>query len=341
MGSASVRIFQLVIAGAAAAGVPPPALVAAAGLEPAALADPDGRLPRALETRIWQEAARLAGDDAFGLHLAERNAAPGFGALGYALRSSATLGDAYARLIRFVRVAVQGPVLSLELDGPLARLRHTPPAAPPPPSRHGVEYLVATLVEMARQGVDREFRPRAVSFRHAAPAHLDEHHRVLGPRVQFGADRDELVIERARLARPQREAEPALASVLDGHLASQLAALPTDDDAGFLDRARAALAAELDGGEGEPALGAVAARLHMSRRSLQRRLQVEGSSLSALLDRLRAELAVQALGDARESIGEVAFRLGFADVTTFHRAFKRWTGVTPATYRRDRSAAAR
>ena len=73
----------------------------------------------------------------------------------------------------------------------------------------------------------------------------------------------------------------------------------------------------------------------MSPRSLQRRLQQEGSSLSAVLDRLRADLAVRYLGETRESIGEVAFRLGFSDPTTFHRAFRRWTGQTPAEYRRD------
>src|SRR5262245_58421573 len=182
MGSVSVRVFQLVTGGAAAAGVGPVELLAAAGIDPAALVDPDGRLSRALEARRWQA-----------------------------------------------------------------------------------------------------------------------------------------------------RAEPALAQLLDQQLAAQLAALPAEE-ASFLDRIRSALFAELD--RGEPTLEAIAARLRMSPRTLQRRLREEGSSLSAVLDRLRAELALRYLGEPRTSIGEVAFRLGFSDPTTFHRAFRRWTGQTPAEYRR-------
>lgn len=334
MGTVSVQVFQLVAWGAGAAGASPPELLAAAGIDPAALADPDGRLPRALEARLWQEAARLTGDELFGLHLAERVPPDRFGALGFAARSSATLGDAYERLARFVRIVVHGPTLTVEIERSAARVRHTPPRTPPPPSRHSIEFLMATLVIMGRRN-DPAFVPRAVHLRHAAPARLDEHRRVLGPAVRFDAAHDELVVDPARLAHPQLHAEPALARILDQHLASQLSALPADD-AGLLERTRSALFAELD--RGEPTLEAIAARLRMSPRSLQRRLQQEGSSLSAVLDRLRADLALRFLGEAGPSIGEVAFRLGFSDATTFHRAFRRWTGQTPAEFRRARGA---
>jgi AraC-like DNA-binding protein len=335
MGTVSVQVFQLVAAGAGAAGVAPPVLLAAAGVDPGALADPDGRLPRTLEARLWQEAARLTGDEAFGLHLAERSEAAGFGALGFAVRSSATLGEAYARVMRFVRVVVSGPTLTLASDRRVARIRHAPPRTPPPPSRYAIEFLLATLVVVARRNGETAFVPRAASFRHAAPARLDEHRRMFGPGLRFSADEDELVIERERLDRPQAHAEPALAGVLDRQLAAQLADLPAED-ASFLDRTRGALCAELE--HGEPTVEAIAARLHMSPRSLQRRLQQEGSSLSSVLDRLRADLAVRYLEEARVAIGEVAFRLGFSDATTFHRAFRRWTGQTPAEYRRGRAA---
>lgn len=331
MGGVSVKVFQLVAGGAAAAGVDLAELMGAAGVDPATLADAEGRLPRALEARMWQEAARLAGDEAFGLHLAERTYADGFGALGFATRSSATLGEAYARVIRFVRVVAHGPTLSLEIDRTVARIRHVPPRSPPPPSRHAIEFLVTMLVILARRGVDPAFAPRAIGFRHAAPARLEEHRRVLGPSLRWGAEHDELVVDRGQLERRQQQAEPALAGVLDQHLAAQLATLP-DEEPGFLDRIRGALLAELD--RGEPRIEAIAARLRMSPRSLQRRLQQEGSSLSAELDRLRADLALRYLGETSESIGEVAFRLGFSDATTFHRAFRRWTGQTPAEYRR-------
>ncbi len=330
MSDVSVKVFRAIVAGAAAAGIAPPELLAAARIDPADLDDDDGHLPQPAEARLWREAVRLTGDDCFGLHLSERIAVDTYGALGFAVRSSATLGEAYDRVARYLRLLVRGPVFAIVIDGDAAHLRHVPPRGFTP-SRHAVEMLAGNLVMLARRGVDARFAPRSVRFRHEAPARTAEHRRLFGPDVRFGEAHDEVVIDRSSLARPQLEAEPALGAVLDRHLGALLSALP--EDGSFLHRVRSALAAELC--RGEPALPALAARLGMSPRSLQRRLQQEGSSLSVLLDALRADLAGRYLSESQESISEVAFLLGFSEVSTFHRAFKRWTGVTPAAYRRE------
>jgi AraC-like DNA-binding protein len=329
----SAKVVRLIAAGAAAGGVDPDALSRAAGVDASVLADPDGRVPRSVEARCWLEAARLTGDDCFGLHLSETLPVDGLGPIGFAVRSSATVGDAYERVIRYLRLLAQGPVLRLSQEGAAARLWHVPPEGFSPP-RHAVEFLIANLVVLVRHGVSPDFAPRAVRFRHAAPASTAEHRRLLGPTVEFEAEQDELVIDRAVLSARQIHAEPALSEILDQHLSALAAALPPDGS--FLERARAALAAEV--GRREPTLESIAGRLRMSPRSLQRRLQQEGTSLTALLDRVRQDLAVYHLGESRESIAEVAFLLGFSEVSTFHRAFKRWTGVTPAAYRRGGAA---
>jgi AraC-like DNA-binding protein len=87
--------------------------------------------------------------------------------------------------------------------------------------------------------------------------------------------------------------------------------------------------------DGEPALGAVAAKLHMSPRSLQRRLRDEGTSFARVLSGLRHDLALRHLRNPQITIGDVAFLLGFSEVSAFHRAFKRWTGRTPAEHLRS------
>ena len=79
----------------------------------------------------------------------------------------------------------------------------------------------------------------------------------------------------------------------------------------------------------------IAEKLHMSPRSLQRRLHSEGTSFAELLSELRRDLALRYLRDQRIAIAEVGFLLGFLDVSAFHRAFKRWTGSTPAEYQRS------
>lgn len=326
----SVKIFQLILVGATARGVDPRALLAAAGVSGTDLTDPDGRLPRTAELRMWTEAARLADDECFGLHLSERLTADGMGPLGFAARSSATLGEAYQRVGRFLRLLVHGPVVELHEEGHGARLRHRPPATVPAPSRHAVEFLLGTLVHMARRGLGPGFQPRAAHLRHAAPSRMHAHHELFGRGVRFEQEHDEIVLDRSVLAHPQPLAEPALAEVLDQHITSLLRAAPTERS--FLEHVDAALVAELE--RGEPSVAAVATRLHMSPRTLQRRLRQEGTSLSDRLDRIREGLATRHLSEPTRSIGEVAFLLGFSEVSTFHRAFKRWTGLTPVAYRR-------
>jgi AraC-like DNA-binding protein len=330
----SVRVFQLVLAGAAARGVDPGALLRAAGLSGEELADPDGRLSRAAELRMWTQAALATEDDCFGIHLCEQLFVGSLGPLGFAVRSSATLGDAYQRVIRYLRLLVQGPVLELRVEDDVARLRHRAPPTGPAPSRHAVEFLLGNMVVLARRGVGATLVPRAVGFRHAAPSRIDRYHALFGRNVRFDQPHYEIVLERELLARPQQQAEPALASVLDRHLSSLLASAPAGGT--FLERVDAALAAELE--RGEPSVGAIASRLQMSPRTLQRHLGREGTSLSERLDRTRETLATRLLGEPGRSIAEVAFLLGFSEVSTFHRAFKRWKGVTPGAYRRGGEA---
>lgn len=330
MSTVSVRVFQLVLAGAAARGVDPRALLRAAGISGTELADPDGRLPRTAELRMWTQAALASDDEHFGLHLCERMPVDGLGPLGFAVRSSATLGEAYQRVMRYLRLLVHGPVLDLRIEVDVARLRHRPPTTGPAPSRHAVEFLLGNMIVLARKGVDATLVPWAVAFRHAPPRDVGPYRTLFGRNVRFEQEHDELVLDRDLLARPQQQAEPSLASVLDQHLSSLLASAPADGS--FLERVDTTIAAELE--RGEPSVGSVAARLHMSPRTLQRRLRDEGTSLTDRLDRTREALAARLLREPSRAIGEVAFLLGFSEVSTFHRAFKRWTGMTPVAYRR-------
>ncbi len=325
------KIWHAIVAAAAARGVEPARLLAAAGVDPEPLADPQYELPISLQQRLWHEAPRLSGDDAFGLHLASLLQPADFGGLGFAVRSSSTLGAAYARVARYLRLVHREAEVAVAVVGDRAHVRHVSPASRPTP-RHGAEFLIAVMAQIGRNEVGPGFRPLEARFRHTAPTGTEEHVRVFSCPVRFEQPHDELVLAREALELPFSRAEPALCEVLDRHLQELVARLPTSRT--FLDDARAGLVAELR--DGEPTVERLARRLRTSARSLQRRLQQEGSSLQALLAEVRSGLAIRYLTEERESIAEVAFLLGFSDVSTFHRAFKRWTGVTPAAYRRRR-----
>jgi AraC-like DNA-binding protein len=322
---------------AANAGVPPPELLRAAGLSAAALADPDAYVPHTQEVRLWDEAARLTGDQDFGVHLAEwvaRSPPDHFDVLTFALRSCPTLGESYRLAGRYIRLLHEGVYLSLEEEGERARLTHghIPEQIGP---RHPVEAMLALAVLHGRLGIGDDLAPRAVYFMHPAPARVSEQERVFRAPVHYSRPRNELVLDRALLDRPQRHAEQRLLALLDRQLGALLSGLP--ESRRFKDRVARCMLDELP--EREPSVATVAAKLHMSARSLQRRLQGEGTSFAEVLSDLRRDRALHYLQDPRISIGEVAFLLGFLDVTAFHRAFRRWTGSTPSEHRR--SAASR
>jgi AraC-like DNA-binding protein len=105
-------------------------------------------------------------------------------------------------------------------------------------------------------------------------------------------------------------------------------------DAGFPGRVRAAIAGDgADGADAFRHLGEVATRLHVSTRTLKRRLAEHGTTFSEILDDMRRQRALLLLENRELAIGEVAARLGYTEVPNFTRAFRRWTGKTPAAYR--------
>jgi AraC-like DNA-binding protein len=330
----ATKAILAVVGFAANAGVPPPVLLSAAKLNPTLLAGPDTDLLHSQELRLWDEAARLTGDRDFGLRLAEWIAGCSeelFDVLAFALRSCATLGDHYRLAGRYIRLVHQGIYLRLEEDPDVARLWHGHYQEPSTPPRHPVEGMLALSLLQGRRAIGEEFAPQAVCFTHARPEQMSEQERIFRAPVHYGCPRNELLLDRALLLRPQRQAEPRLLAMLDRQLVGLLSELP--EHRSFQDAVRRCMMDELP--EREPGMVAIAGNLHMSPRSLQRRLQSEDTSFAKVLFELRRDLALRYLRDQRIAIGEVGFLLGFLDVAAFHRAFKRWTGSTPAKYRRS------
>lgn len=327
-----------VVAFADANGVPALDLLHASRLDPAVFAGPDIDLMDSQEQRLWSEAARLTGDDEFGLHLAEwlvPRTEEVFDVLSFALRSCTTLGDHYRRAGRYLGLVHAGIYLRLEEESEVARLvhghRHESASAP----RHPVEGMLALALLQGQRATGSDFAPREVRFTHARPGRVSEHERIFRAPVRFGCARNELVMDREVLERPQLAAEPRLLAVLNRQLEGLLE--EGVQERGFVDVVRRWMMDELP--DREPSIAAIAARQHMSARTLQRRLQGYGTSFAEVLSQLRHDLARRYLRDQRVAIGEVGFLLGFRDVTAFHRAFKRWSGMTPATYRRSALAA--
>lgn len=336
--TASVQALRFIVATAAAQGVPPPELFTALGAAPTLVDDVDGRLPLDLLLQAWSTAAQLTANPDFGLSAAHIVQIADFGALGYAIRHSPTLGHAYRRFIRYLDMVNQAVALDFVEEGALVslRVRTHSPVADVETLRHPVECLLGVLMECAHRfssaaPPDKDLAAHAVRFRHREPAQLTTHLRLFKIVPSFSQPINELTLPRRLLELPNRQADPLLLPILEKHLEQQQATLP--QTGGDLDRVRAVLKQLLQ--KGEPTPAKVAAQLHLSARTLQRRLQLQGTALKLLLDEVRHELALQHVQGSQLPLAEIAFMLGFSQVSAFHRAFKRWTGQTPVELRRS------
>jgi AraC-like DNA-binding protein len=303
------------------------ALLATAGLTPQLLENLDGRVEHALMLALFGAAEQQLGEVAIGLRLAEMVRRLPDNVLRIAIQSSADVGEAFARVIRYSRLVHEGVELRLIEQGDVARLRHRNVHGE---HRIGVELSLGLAVTFMRGATLGAFQPDAADFAHRAPPSLEEHQRFFAVPVRFGQPHNELTFPRRALELPLREADPSLASHLDRHLDVVLATLGKSPS--FVETVRRAVGVDLRGGL--PRMDEIARRLHMSERTLQRRLRQAGTSFQEVLAEVRREISVRYLRETEMSLAEVAFIVGFSEVSTFHRAFKQWTGATPASCRR-------
>jgi AraC-like DNA-binding protein len=243
--------------------------------------------------------------------------------------SSPTLGAAFERVCRYQRLIHETSQVRLEKSRDRAVLSHRMSGGTAAP-RQTAELLLAAWVRAGRIATGVDWSPAQVRFAHRAPSDVGEHERFFAAPVRFATGENALVFPAALLDLPCRRTDPSLLSLLDRYAADRLG---DPRGATFADRARAALSDELQAGN--VTAQRLAARLRVSVRTLHRFLAAERTSYRRLLDQLRLDIAERHLADDRMSVGEVAFLVGFSELSAFDRAFKRWTGRTPATYRND------
>jgi AraC-like DNA-binding protein len=313
-------------------GLDPAPVLAEAGVTAEDLSDIDGRIELSRCESLAGAVMRRLGERQV-LSVFSRLKAGDFGILDYVIRNSRTLGESLERLARYTHVNNSIADCVLELDAERARVAFVqPPTVSSAFTRLSATAWLASCVVIVRQLVGAEFAPVEALLPNPEPgaSERDAYRDLLRCPLRFGAPSAAFVVPRAELGRAVENADPALADLIEPHLERALA------DAGASSRAavpvRRALVAMLGGQE--PTLERVAKRLGTTPRTLQRRLRDEHTTFQDLLDAVRHELALVHVGKQAASIDEIAWLLGFSNGSAFHRAFKRWTGVTPGEFRR-------
>ncbi|MFI8746022.1 AraC family transcriptional regulator ligand-binding domain-containing protein [Pseudomonas sp. NPDC077186] len=272
--------------------------------------------------RFWQALEGISGDADIGLHLGEVMRPRPMDVVGYLLLAARDLRQGLQAFVRFQHILSGGFAARLEEEGDEARLVIDLNYRGVGSLRQQMECLAVLLPKMLA-AAGGELPLRGVDFRHAAPRRVHEHRRLLGVAPRFAQAHDALILPRALLARPSRSASPRLFEVLGAEAERQLAELVENQ---LLARVRYWL--ELNLGGAGCSLTACAGALDSSRGALQRALSEQGSSFRALHDEVRRLRALRLLEQGL-GVREVARACGFAELSPFYRAFRRWQGGTP------------
>lgn len=324
----SLYVYKVI--GQASPGVNTADLVEALGLDPEGSIDPTRMIPAA---DYYDFFADLASLDPNGLVLPLRIGAAmhsdEYGAFGLAWKSAPNLRGSFARSERYGQVLGSAETYSVEKTGGgvLFNLEKAGDG------RMGMllsnEASLSAVDTISREVSTGDFAPLAIYFKHAPRGDVSVYEAHFGCPVYFESGRDALLVSETSIDAPNRVGDETIASFFDRHLEQQLASRMSG---GSLElRVRRAVTNTLS--EGVPTVSSIASELAMSSRTLQRRLSEEGRSFQGIVDVSRKELAKRLLAETDYSLLEVAFLTGFSEQSGFTRAFKRWAGETPRSYR--------
>jgi AraC-like DNA-binding protein len=307
-------------------------LLKKAGLTAAQLEDPDIPISVREQIDFLNLVADALADERLGFHLALQADLRSLGFLYYVAASSERLDEALQRTARYSSIANEGVMLTY-VDGAAVGITFRYIGVSRHLDRYQIEFFVTITLRLCRQLTGRELVPSRVRLMHRGDMHaelLD----FFGISIEFDAGADEIVFASQIKQLPIASADPYLNKLLVRYCEDALAHRPHRRGS-FQASVENAIAPVLPHGKAQAI--EVARRLGLSQRSLARRLALEGLTFSEVLERLRSDLAARYLGDDGLSISQIAWLLGYQEVSAFTHAYKRWTGQTPRAARARRA----
>jgi len=326
MPSATGGIARLVAVRLRAAGIPLAPLLSRAGLTVEQIDDPGVRLTVQSQIKLLEIAAEALHDDLLGFHLAQDYELREIGLFYYVLASSDILADALHRAERYSGIVNDGISLQARI-GKEASIVLSYIGIDRQSDRHQIEFWLMSLVRLCRQLTNRRLVPSRVRVVHRRSKTPPEFRSFLGCEIEFGSSVDEVVFPAAVKLMPIVSADPYLNQLLTKYCEEALAHRPESGVATLRSNVENEIATLLP--HGKASAGEIARRLGMSNRTLARRLAAEGLTFSEIQTELKTDLAKRYLRDGDLPISQIAWLLGYREVSAFTHAFKRWTGTAP------------
>jgi AraC-like DNA-binding protein len=332
--SATGGIARLACARLDKMGKDPTVILSKAGLTAEEACDPVIRLEVSTQIKLLELAAEELQDELLGFHLARSFDLREIGLVYYVMASSAQLADALRNAVRYSQIMNEGIRLRFSLQDRAVTIALDYVNVDRHAERHQIEFWLVTLVRICRQVTDTRLAPSQLKMKHFRNGTPAEFSAFFGSNVEFGADGDAISFPAPLAALPVVGGDEYLNELLRRYAEEALGQSP---------RARATLRSRVEEilprllPHGRALASEVARRLGLSSRTLSRKLGEEGTSFAEILDQLRAALAKRYLDDETLPVSEIAWLLGYREVSSLTHAFKRWTGMTPRRFRSSRA----
>jgi AraC-like DNA-binding protein len=322
-----IRITHTVYERFKALGIPPLAVLRQAGLPLTLFQQQRVFVTTAQWFALWRALEPYIDDPAFGLKLANLSHGEPYDALSIIALSAPSFYGALSKMARYkrlfsaedMRVRKQGEAWSVEVLW-LAGGEPAPPLL--------IDATFAHIISVGQRGTGRGLRPERVVFQREA-AHHSMYEAYFQCPVEFGADRNLLLLSHEAMMQPFVSANPDLLDLLEPQLEAALR--ERDSQLSFIEQVKRLIRGRIAGQP--PTVQEVARELVTSTRTLQRRLAEEGVQFQQLLDIVRHEMAKEYLRAPVLELSEIAFLLGYREASSFHRAFQHWEGRTPGQWR--------
>lgn len=302
------------------------------GLTREQLAQTDAKISLEKCVKAWNIALRQTNDPFLGLHMGNTTTPSLVGMVGYLAETSPDLLTAYQHVQQYNLAVTNATQFSVEVHGDALHYYVEPIKAwymlSEEAARQIVEHSMSTSVHVAKLFTGKIIHPIKVMLRFPRPKDTTTYQQVLKCEPSFGQDCNCIVYRLRDMKLPVVGYNPVLNRMFKELLEKQLANIEQQES--FASEVRRAILHNFD--EALPQLADVVQYLHISPRTLQRRLQEEGTSFQQIFESVKLELATGMLRKPNLTVNEIAYKLGYAEPSVFRRAFKKWTGMSPTAY---------